>query len=334
MRTKKKRKALLVLLIAIIVILSMNIPASAYQHQIPSDFVPWEYEPQKLGDDYDTHQKAFELYQYCDTLFTYYNAYYAVVNDDELADFGYLYGIDGGVSIGYTNLSELIEAVRRVYREVYLYENKSDTDFSEKASDEFFSEYYSLLKEASKKPEATNYELGFLIKLCEQEENSLGFYDETLWSEFQTALAEAKGVYEINTNKGTVAGNTKQYWNLYSAYNKLCSAVTVAGDTDGDGDVTILDATVIQRTLANITPKLTSAQRCASCVSENTAYFGQELYPNIVDATFIQRQLAGLDTTFTSRIIDQQSINNLDFKVNPIVYHEYYSRTFPNYYNR
>lgn len=327
-------KVILTLLIFISVILSSSISPNAYQYQISSDFVPWEYEPQKLGDNYDAHQKAIELYQYCDTLFTYYNAYYSVVNDKELSDFGYLYGIDGDISIGYTNLSELVEAVRRVYKEVYLYEKKPNSDFAEKASDEFFSEYYSLLKEASKKPEITNYELGFLIKLCEQEENSDGFYDETLWTEFQSALTEAKRVYTENTENGTVTGNTKQYWDLYGAYNKLCAVITIAGDTDGDGSVTILDVTNIQRALANIIPKLTPAQRCASCVSANTAYFGQELSPSIADATSIQRQLAGIDTGFTSHVVQQESIYHLDFKVNPIIYHEYYSRIFPNYYNR
>jgi hypothetical protein len=59
----------------------------------------------------------------------------------------------------------------------------------------------------------------------------------------------------------------------------------IRGDADGDGKVTILDATAIQRILAEIPT--------ASFVEEAADVDGDGL--NIIDATLIQRYLAELD---------------------------------------
>ena len=60
------------------------------------------------------------------------------------------------------------------------------------------------------------------------------------------------------------------------------------GDADGDSEVTIADATVIQRTLANIPT--------ASFFKKATDVDGDGL--NIMDATNIQRYLAGFENTY------------------------------------
>ena len=62
------------------------------------------------------------------------------------------------------------------------------------------------------------------------------------------------------------------------------------GDVDGDGDVTVIDATVAQRYLATITP-LTSKQILAADVTRDGS-------PDIVDVTFIQRALAGIGNPY------------------------------------
>lgn len=60
------------------------------------------------------------------------------------------------------------------------------------------------------------------------------------------------------------------------------------GDADGDGEVTIADATVIQRTLANIpTPYID--KKAADVDGDGM---------NITDATNIQRYLAQLENTY------------------------------------
>ena len=61
------------------------------------------------------------------------------------------------------------------------------------------------------------------------------------------------------------------------------------GDADGDGKITILDATAIQRYLAGLSVSDTFSY-AAACVS------GEEL--NILDATYIQRYLASFDVPY------------------------------------
>ena len=62
------------------------------------------------------------------------------------------------------------------------------------------------------------------------------------------------------------------------------------GDVDGDGEVTIIDATVAQRYLATISP-LTSKQILAADVTCDGS-------SDIVDVTFIQRALAGIGNPY------------------------------------
>ena len=60
------------------------------------------------------------------------------------------------------------------------------------------------------------------------------------------------------------------------------------GDADGDSEVTIADATVIQRTLANI-PTASFFKKAADVDGDGL---------NIMDATNIQRYLAGFENTY------------------------------------
>ena len=71
---------------------------------------------------------------------------------------------------------------------------------------------------------------------------------------------------------------------------KLTYNDVIMGDADGDGEVTIIDATMVQRYLADIN-LLTSAQIIASDVARDGT-------PDIVDVTHIQRALAGIATPY------------------------------------
>lgn len=63
----------------------------------------------------------------------------------------------------------------------------------------------------------------------------------------------------------------------------------ILGDADGDGKVTVIDATVIQRYLAGLSVPDTFNYQ-AACVS------GEKL--SILDATYIQRYLAEFDVPY------------------------------------
>ncbi|MBQ3264454.1 MAG: carbohydrate-binding domain-containing protein [Ruminococcus sp.] len=64
----------------------------------------------------------------------------------------------------------------------------------------------------------------------------------------------------------------------------------VLGDADGDGEVTIIDATYIQRALADIT--------IPTAVNEAAADVDGDSNTTIIDVTFIQRYLAGIDIPY------------------------------------
>ena len=66
------------------------------------------------------------------------------------------------------------------------------------------------------------------------------------------------------------------------------SAVVLLGDADGDGSVTILDATAIQRWLASYT--VIPFNEKAACITDDIV--------NILDATAIQRYLAGFSNIY------------------------------------
>ena len=66
------------------------------------------------------------------------------------------------------------------------------------------------------------------------------------------------------------------------------SAVVLLGDADGDGSVTILDATAIQRWLAEFT--VIPFNEKAACITDDIV--------NILDATAIQRYLAGFSDPY------------------------------------
>lgn len=325
------QKAIAVLLLATAIITASIANVGAYDHMLPMEFVPWEYESTTLDEEHTTKQKAMELFQYCDSLCTYFNCF-----PEDLEAGGFIYHVDGTEALGFYDPDEALEsAVRKVYNEVYCYPGM---DFSLIATNEYFLAYYDELKEASKKPEVANNEIDFLIKICEKENNDNGFYNDEVWVPFVEALSNAKEAYNKNTNNGEnaysrqVEGNSKIYWDLYFAYNDLCLQIKEVGDIDGDGEASIIDVTLLQRNLSGMTPRLNAAQRCAGCLSNYNEY-GNEMYPDIVDATLLQRYLALMSTRINDYTSFGEYARCISFKANPLIYYEYYARMFPWYYN-
>ena len=68
------------------------------------------------------------------------------------------------------------------------------------------------------------------------------------------------------------------------------AAANLLGDADGDGEVTILDATSIQRSLAGLS--------VSDKYSAQAADVDGDTEESILDATHIQRWLASLDTPY------------------------------------
>ena len=63
------------------------------------------------------------------------------------------------------------------------------------------------------------------------------------------------------------------------------------GDADGDGEITIIDATRIQRHLVGVNPLIPEENRKAAIVSGD-----DEL--SVIDVTLIQRRLSGIISRF------------------------------------
>lgn len=333
MKMKKNQNIInlvLSLLLTVIITASSVVSVGAYDQTLSKDFVPWAYKPSTLDDEHTAKQKARELYQYCDSLCTYFNCF-----PEDLETGGFIYHIDGNVSLDFVDPDKGLEnAVRKVYNEVYNYQGK---DFSEIATNEYFQAYYDELNEAAKLPQVANEEIVFLVNICEKEDNCNGFYSDEVWETFVTALNNAKEAYNKNTNNGKnrysqqVEGNSNIYWDLYFAYNDLCMQITEAGDIDGDGKADIIDVTMLQRNLAGMTSRLNAAQRCASCLQINTKY-RKEMYPDVIDSTLLQRRLA----EFNPKIFDYTNeigkyARCISFKVNPLIEYEYHARLFPWY---
>ena len=322
-------KKVIAIILAACIMLFLIPSASAYDHLLSKDFVPWDYQPKTLDDNHTLAEKVRELYRYCDSLFTYFNYF--------PEDFsGFIDPVEDNVSLYFSGDFEPLDAaVRRVYNEVYKYSGK---DFVETATDEFFRSYYDELKEASKVPQVSYYEIEFLVKICAKEDNSSGFYSSEVWEPFAAALDNAIEACDKYNNSRIYSdpdeGNSDIYWDLYFAYNKLCMQLSVPGDANGDGEADIVDVTYLQRQLTGGAVRLTAAQRCVSCVNVNYSRGGaSELYPDMIDVTYLQRYHTRMYDSLFDRTMKPENDGLIYFLANPIIAYEYNARIFPWYYN-
>ena len=123
----------------------------------------------------------------------------------------------------------------------------------------------------------------------------------------QFKVTADKGVYSVNTFLHTVAGaNEYKYIFMDEQINPLKRSEgiiigaepVILGDADGDGELTILDATRIQRWLAELCNMDGTGFDGAALNSEQktAADADQDEEVTILDATAIQRHLADLST--------------------------------------
>lgn len=128
-------------------------------------------------------------------------------------------------------------------------------------------------------------ELEFLVNFCEAETNS-GYYGDEVWDSFTEQLDAAKAI--LNDESIVDTRVTEAFWSLMEAYNQLCLYNNVMGDVDGDGVVTVMDASLIQLYLAKLTD-LNSSQKYVALVE--ISYSGEM---DITSATEIQKYIAKL----------------------------------------
>ena len=166
-------------------------------------------------------------------------------------------------------------------------------------------------------------DIELLYSICKNEINERHYYDSVQWGEFQNNLNTVETY--LNTPKAESIESTNAFWDLYGSYNQLCVSNHVPGDADGDGSVTILDATKIQRVLADLDSKPNSSQKFVMDVRND----GVVDSPNITDATEIQRYLAGLIENEDWCSYLSYLSNNVDNKqatANRIIYQRIYNQ--------
>lgn len=89
-----------------------------------------------------------------------------------------------------------------------------------------------------------------LVAICEQEDNDNGYYDAQFWSEFQSEIAKAK---ELLADESIVDQRvTDAFYELMYQYNRLCTYNRINRDVNGDGVMSIMDATYVQRYLVGL----------------------------------------------------------------------------------
>lgn len=313
----KNLKVLLsILLVASLIVGIISFPTSAIYEpdNYAYDFVPYEYVPYTLNDEYTLDEKLNELFDYL----TDVNAYY-YLGSEELGGF-----VDGDRRLAYLGVLDMRNLVDDLVLEIY-------SNNSSVWTDDYFREKYDEVIEASKNMVLAKSELEFAYNICVNESNSGNYYSDDIWSDFEEKLSNANAVIKDNTIIDTRVNDA--YWELIHSFNVLCSSNTTKGDVNNDGHVSILDATIVQKSLVGLTPKLNSSQSYVSKISSD--YYGENGdQPNISDVTEIQKSIVKIRTLpDTSGWTIIKYPESMHYEANNIMAYHYYASMFPWYYN-
>lgn len=256
--------------------------------------------------------KIDELYEYIVDSITIYGLYMPEIVDP----------VDGEVYIAYTN--ESIESFEASINEAYelfcsyRYEGNNITlqDIDDRMQ--------QMLKTESELIVARK-ELKFLIDLCKAENNDDNYYTSAAWDEFTSSLSNAESVLSDETIVDFRVSEV--YWVLYNKYSSLCIDNKLAGDINRDAQVTIIDATLIQRKLAKLVD-FNVSQYYVSSVS--SSYYDI----NITGATYIQQYLAKLREELNSLAIEnllevENQLWSRNYKKNYYFYNALFESVFP-----
>ena len=149
--------------------------------------------------------------------------------------------------------------------------------------------------------------LNSMIIFCSEEKNDNGYYSDELWTEFCEKLDNAKAVYaDPDNSKDFIV--TEAYFELLHSHFKLCASNTMYGDVDNDSEITIMDATYVQKACA----KLIDFNSSQVIIAEK----------NVAYASEIQRYLSSL----TDNVDIKNS--NLNTYIEFVVYSDIHSSEF------
>lgn len=230
---------------------------------------------------------------------------------------GIYYPIEGECFLEYTN--ETYNNLRNVLNDAgsFINENSMDIYLGNIESIDEIEEHMVAIDKAYAEMVLKKSELEFLVNYCEFETN-IGYYGDDVWNEFTDKLECAKVILADENIMDTRVTNA--FWALFETYNQLCLYNNKFGDVDGDGILTVMDATLIQLYLAKHT-ELNSSQKYVAWVC--TTYSGEI---DITCVTEIQRNLAHLtdDTNWCYNYkVLLESTNLRDIKSNQLFYNAF-----------
>lgn len=137
-----------------------------------------------------------------------------------------------------------------------------------------------------------------------EEHDNNNWYDESEWQQFveyRNALYDIlTGIKEDYLSIQYVSLTYMQkkeitvaFFNLLELYDKMTLDGALLGDVDGDGDVSVLDVTKIQRYLARST-EFTKGQMLRATTNVNASNNGPRV--DVSSVTTLQRRLVGIDS--------------------------------------
>lgn len=135
--------------------------------------------------------------------------------------------------------------------------------------------------------------------LCLEEANN-GIYSEKLWQSFMQELDNLKTALDEKNEKQVDV----EYYKVREIYNSMCLSYSSLGDVDNDGELTVRDATKIQKYLAGMNT-FSGAQLYAASINCSSNEISVEA------VTMLQKKAAGYSIPFTTRNSSQYDSVNL-----------------------
>lgn len=221
-------------------------------------------------DDSNLNEEAKQLYLYICKL----KQEYGIENDPGECILSY--------SVNSVNLlNNDISKAEKLLEEYFYYKT---------VTKEQFEEAFDILKADEAKMCVRKTELSTLISICSREVND-NYYSDEIWDSFQEALRTARLTLENSSDDYEI---DSEYWNLRFSFNKICGYNQVVGDVNGDGKVTVVDATLYSKAIAGMYT-LNSSQKLVSSI--DASY----LPLSVLNVTAIQKHLAGYERYETIR---------------------------------
>lgn len=128
------------------------------------------------------------------------------------------------------------------------------------------------------------------------EQNYNNWYSQKDWSRFVSAREALGNALESNSNDEI----TNAFYDLLEIYNIMTNRYKVMGDVNKDGEVNVIDATLIQKYLSGEV-NFTGAQKML--IATNYNYEN----PNIISATRVQKYAADYTAYFDDNFVPQYS---------------------------